>query len=234
MLKLKKLLKRLAAYNAQAAEARWKCMAAQSCARSVVPPPSNQKIVRKLTESSRVQLGETNRNTIFVFNGANWMMQTPIAIASKIVSRYPGERVATLQDILVLGPITTSMDVSLIIPNTLAHHYVVPFIGFLPNFGAMDDCIFPACKECRRAAQCLTNSLYSCVVATAQFTQLKSEDAAALRPGDRYNRWTMTMRTHTPRPLMPPVSAYAIQNFGIWLEQLANYTYALEFVRTTK
>ena len=209
-------------------------------ARSVVPRPSNQKILRRLRAASKIKLGRTDRDTIFVFetakarNREGWFEKKfPIAIAPRIVSRYAADRASQLEDVLVLGTPNTSMDVSIIIPNTTRHTYLANHIeDHLANFGAMDDCVYPDCKLCRRAAQCLTGGICHSVVATGRFTKVKAgfHEESLFRAGDRFNVWTFALGRHVAMRSIPREGP-RVNNFDIWLHRRGD-DYELEFVRS--
>jgi len=228
----KQLPWRLQQQGVLAAATRWRYMGEPGSVRSVVPSPSSPKILKRLETASRIKLGRTDRNTIFVFErdgaGTGYNSALPIALASHIKSVYPGDRASVLEDVLVLSRLNISQDVCIIIPNTSRHIYVANYIGdYLVNFGALDDCVFPHCKRCRRSAQCLTGGICHCVVGFGRFSKVSTADIFS--PGDRYNQWTFAMSHHMPlRTFTHP----GISDYDVWLRKTED-SCELEFTRST-
>jgi len=149
-----------------------------------------------------------------------------------IVSKNVGDSVAVLEDVLVLGTLNTSRDVSILIPNTTRHTYLAEHIeDHLVNFGAMDDCVFPNCKECRRSAQCLTGGICHCVMGFGRFSKYTNPRDRFL-PGDRYNQWTFNMKNHMPLRTMYGGDGPTVHNFDIWLCRREDDEHELEFTRS--
>ena len=199
--------------------------------RSAVPHPSSPKILKRLEAAGKVKLGRTDRNTIFVFERQDedkWWYRNrlPIAIAPRI--QQTNDDVVVLENVLVLGTSSTSRDVSLLIPNTTRHTYLAAHIeDHLTNFGAMDDCVSPDCKRCRRSAQCLTGGICHCVMGFGRFSKVRHSFA----PGDRYNQWTFSMTHHMPMRSMPREGP-VIHSFDVWLHRTEEDNYELEFKRS--
>ena len=214
-------------------------MGKQESVRSAVPRPSNPKILRRLEATNRIKLGRTDRNTVFVFEhndhtNERWWRKNylPIAIAPRIVSKRSDASVAVLEDVLVLGTLNTSRDVSILIPNTTRHIYLADQIeDHLVNFGAMDDCVHPDCKRCRRSAQCLTGGICHCVMGFGRFSKYTSSRDRFL-PGDRYNQWTFSMTNHIPLRTMSGGDGPTVHKFDIWLCRTEDDKYELEFTRS--
>lgn len=204
--------------------------------RSAVPRPTSPKILRRLQEAPKIKLGRTDRNTVFVFEKSDDMRRWgpnryPIAIAPRISATSSGNK-AVLENVLVLNTMSTSLDVSLIIPNTTRHTYLADYIeDHLVNFGAMDDCISPDCKKCRRSAQCLTGGICHSVVGFGRFHKVKATGHSVFGPGDRFNQWTFAMNNHMAMRSMPREGP-VIHCFDIWLHRVAEDTYELEFTRS--
>lgn len=203
-------------------------------ARSVVPSPSNPKILKRLETADRIKLGRTDRNTIFVFERDNADAQLnsalPIALALRIKSAYTANRAAILEDVLVLGRLNTSKDVCVIIPNTTRHTYVAAHINdHWTNFGALDDCVFPRCNRCRRSAQCLAGGICYCVVGFGRLSKVNTN--TVFSPGDRYNQWTFVAGQHTPMYTFAREGPQ-VHDYDVWLRKTGS-SYELEFTRVT-
>jgi len=132
-----------------------------------------------------------------------------------------------VSNVLTLNTPTTSLDVTILVPNTIRHTILADCIeNPQVNFGVMNDCIFPDCKRCRRSAQCLIGDICTYVSLFGQFTKTGS----TFRPGDRYNQWTFAMRRRFPMQL----GTFILDNFDIWLYKTSKDRFELEFTKAAK